>query len=756
MLTKSGAKLLDFGLAKPVSASVTGSALSSSLTPSTPTMTVAAMSVQSSPLTQRGMMVGTFQYLAPEVLHGKEADARSDIFALGAVLYEMITGKHAFAGKSQLSVMTAILEKEPERMAQAPPALEHVVQTCLTKDPAERLQRASEVARELRWVAEGPALVHVKEPTTARTVSRPWVWWGVTALSLACATLFAVLYVEVASKPLQMIRSYIPPPEKASFAFNGDTAGPVVIAPDGSAIGFVADDVDGKHMLWVQELSTNSARVLAGTEGATFPFWSPDGRSLGFFGAGKLKTIDVGGGAVTTLCEALQGRGGSWNRDGTIIFSASFQGPIYKIPESGGAPVPITKVDVSRHDSHRWPAFLPDGKHFLYLAVTHRNLSDPADAIYLGSLDGTEATLVMPSVTAAVFSQGHILFLRGNQLMAQEFDTASRKLLGTAIKIADDVQNDPTTWHGTFDSSKNGTLVHGIGGGAESQVTWFDRSGKPLANVGKPEVNLFNLRLSSGGDRLIAEMLGDAWVYDLARNVKTRLTFSGVQSPVWSPNGDWVAFSGPPPPRDLSAGGTIQRKHSDGSGEVETLLTSQNATPNDWSPDGRFLLYTEGLSGADQNVMALPLSGDRQPIAVTTQRGGVDQSDAAFSPDSRWITYASTESGRSEVYVMPFQHGGGRWQVSTAGGDHSRWNPSGKEIFYMALDRTLMAVPITLGQESVKLGSPQPLFRTSVIAPNTSSFDVSADGKRFVVDSTIQSHNAPVAIIVNWTAVLKK
>ena len=756
MLTKSGAKLLDFGLAKPTMAVVgaVGSSGSGKLTPSTPTMSIAALSSPPAELTQRGMVVGTFQYMAPEVLQGQEADARSDIFALGAMLYEMVSGKRAFAGKSQLSVMTAILEKEPEQMLQAPPALEHVVRTCLAKDPSERLQTALEVARELRWVAEGPRLAQEVEPT--RKTSRQWLWWVVTAVAATSAIFFAALYFAAASRPAQLIRSYIPPPDKASFAFNGDIAGPVVISPDGGAIAFVADDANGKHTLWVRELKADSARPVAGTEGATFPFWSPDGRVLGFFGDGKLKLIDVGGGVATTLCETPQGRGGAWNRDGIIVFSPSYQGPLYKIPAAGGTPVQITKVDVSHHDSHRWPVFVADGKHFLYLAVTHRNQSDPADAIYLGSLDGKEARFVMPAVTNAILNQGQILFLRENHLMAQEFDANKGKLSGSATKIADDVQNDPTTWHASFDVSQSGILVHGTGGGAESQLTWFDRSGKELAKLGSPDVNLFNLRLSPKGDQLASETTSDIWIHDLSRNVRTRLTFNGqIQSPVWSPDGQWVAFAGALTSDQHPT--SIVRKRSDGGGEVEILLKSaRNLTPDDWSPDGKFLLYTDGLTGNDQTVWALPLGGDRKPIPVATRKEGVDQGHAAFSPDSRWVAYSSTESGRSEVYIVPFNRGGGRWQVSSTGGDRPRWSSNGKELFYMALDRTLMAVSVAVSKESIKLGTAQPLFRTSVIAAAFSLYDVSADGKRFVIASTIQSQNAPVALVVNWTAGLKK
>lgn len=753
VLTKSGAKLLDFGLAKPNLAVVASaaSASSSKLTPSTPTLSIAALSKPVAPLTQQGQVLGTLQYMAPEVLRGQEADARSDIFSLGCVLYEMVSGRHAFEGKSQLSVVTAILEKEPESMPSIPAPLEHVVATSLAKDPADRWQTAHDLARELRWVAQSSSAVAQPEITGVKDKKPPvWMAWATAALATACALLFAALYLQLANKPVRVVRAQIAPPQNSTFAFNSDVAGPVVIAPDGSALAFVADSLDGKHMLWVRELSADTARALPSTEGATFPFWSPDGRTLGFFADGKLRTIDIDGGAPAAVCDAPQGRGGAWNKAGTIIFSPGFQGPLYKVAATGGVPVQITKIDSTKHDSHRWPVFLPDSKHFLYLAVTHRRVTDPADAIYLGSLDGAAPRMVMPSLANAVYSRGHVLFLRGNQLMAQEFDAARGVLRGSAGKIADDTQNDPTTWHGTFDASANGVLVYGTGGGAEAQLTWFDRDGKVLGTVGTSEVGLSELRLSPEGDRVVTTAAGDIWVHDLTRNVRTRLTFNGQnQTPVWSPDGNWIAFF------DFTV---LTRKRADGAGEAEKLFDNpHNTTTTDWSPNGKFLLYNEGLSGTGQRVWAFPMSGEPKPILLTPAKEGVDQSDAAFSPDGRWISYSSTESGRNEVYIAPFQHEAGRWQVSTSGGDWSRWSHDGKELIYMALDRSLVAVPVTLGLDRVTLGTPHVLFRTTVMANNLSTFDFSHDGKRVLVASTTsQLQSAPLMLILNWTAELRK
>ena len=747
MLTKSGAKLLDFGLAKPKLEAVAAVASSSSgkLTPSTPTMSVAALSKPAAELTQQGTIVGTFQYMAPEVLQGQEADARSDIFSFGCVLYEMVTGRKAFAGKSQLSVLTAILEKEPEPLAPEATAIQHTIDTCLSKDPEERWQTAREVARELRWLSRRSEVT----PAPAPRMRWRWQWGAVVAISLMALLAGTIFYVARPGKPKQLIRAYIPVPEKVTFSFHSDVAGPVVISPDGSTIAFAADDAEGKHLLWVRELNGNSARVMAGTEGASFPFWSPDSHRVGFFADAKLKIIDLTSGALTAVCDAPQGRGGSWNGDGTIIFSPSFLGGLYKVTAAGGTAVQVTKVDTTKHDSHRWPAFLPDGKHFLFLALNHRMLNDPSDAVYLGSLDGRPPIFVMPSTLNALFNDGWLLFMKGNQLMAQQLDPDRGILLGSGIRIADDVQNDPTTWHGSFDVSANGVLVHGNGGGAEGQLTWFDMTGKKLGTVGRPEVAMFNVSLSPKGDLVATEASTDIWVQDLARNVRSRLTSNGEnQNPIVSPDGEWVAFAGFV---------DLERESADGAGNPEVLLKGSEAVyPNDWSLDGKFLLYTAGLNGNGQVVKALPIDGKRTAVTVTPRKEGSDQSDASFSPDGRWVSYASTESGRPEVYIVPFNRTGRRWQVSTGGGDRSRWSRDGKALFYLALDNTLMMVPVSISTETLQLGTPRPLFRVPVIASNLNAFDVSADGKRFLVAATVEQQSAPLTLVVNWDAELKK
>jgi eukaryotic-like serine/threonine-protein kinase len=382
MLTKSGAKLMDFGLAKPFGMTASASGAAPSFT------AVATMTGLSpaSPLTTAGSIVGTIQYMSPEQIEGKEADARSDIFALGAVLYEMVTGKRAFEGKSQIPVASSILEKDPEPITvvkpASPPAFDHVVKTCLQKDPEGRFQNAHDVTLQLKWIAEdrsSPSAPALAAPTHH---PRERLAWAVAIFIAIVAGVIAGIFVARPSQPARIIRTVISPPEGTSFRLTGDLAGPPELSPDGSSIAFAAAGSDGKVTLWVRPMDKLEARSLGGTDNATFPFWSPDGKSLGFFADGKLKSIDLSGGAPQTICDAPQGRGGSWSRDGTILLTTDTQAPISRVNASGGTPVAITKLDPARHTSHRWPFFLPDGKHFLYVAINHDSAQSEKDSVY--------------------------------------------------------------------------------------------------------------------------------------------------------------------------------------------------------------------------------------------------------------------------------------------------------------------------------------------------------------------------------------
>jgi Tol biopolymer transport system component len=533
-----------------------------------------------------------------------------------------------------------------------------------------------------------------------------------------------------------------------------------VLSRDGKALAFVASDTQGKTTLWVRDLNGLHARSLAGTDGATFPFWSPDGRSLAFFAGGKLKAVPVEGGMPADIWEAPAGRGGTWNAQGTILFSPQFESAIYRVPASGGGPTPVTTLDKTKHDSHRWPYFLPDDRHFLYLAVNRTAGHEPNDAIYFASLDGKENRLLVHAFTNGAYGAGQLLFMRGATLMAQPFDPDTGKLTGEATRIAQDLGEDPSIWRAAFDAARSNILVYATGESLTGQAVWYDRSGKELGVASDKALNLFHVRISPDGQK-VATDFGEAttsvWVYDLKCKVTTRLTFdqeANVDAPVWSPDGRWIAYRG------LQNGhNNIYRKAAGGFGEAELLLESGSVltSPNDWSPDGKSLLFSVGDLAGQGQVWLLPLNGDHKAVPVA-QSGSLSQ-DARFSPDGRWIAYASNQSGRFEVYVIPSDRTSGKWQISSAGGLQPVWRRDGKEIFYLALDNALMSVRITLRKEAVELGAVRQLFRVPKLVGATGNFtayDVAPDGQRFLALETPQSTPPTITVVTNWTAELRK
>jgi len=751
MLTKSGAKLMDFGLAKQ-SGAVPWAASSTELT------------MEQSKLTREGMLLGTFQYMAPEQLEGKEADARTDIFALGEVMYEMATGKPAFSGTSRASLIAAILTTEPPPITQlqplAPPALERTVKKCLSKDPDERWQSASDLASELSWMVEGGSEAGVPLAVTAKGRARERLAWAAAVVGICVALWAGAAYYREAGKPAQVVRAVIPTEEGTSPVISGDLGGPVMLSPDGKSLAFGATDTQGKVTLWVRDLDGLHARSLAGTDGATMPFWSPDGRSLGYFAGGKLKTIPVEGGTPADICDAPAGRGGTWNAQGTILFSPQYESAIYQVPASGGAATPLTTLDKTKHDSHRWPYFLPDGNHFLYLAVNRMVGREPNDAIYFASLDGKENRLLVHAFANAAYGAGRLLFIRGNALMAQPIDPDTGKLTGEATRIAQDIGVDPSIWRAAFDVARSNILVYATGGSLEGQAVWFDSSGKELGIVVDKALNLYHVRISPDGQR-VATDFGDAttslWVYDLRRKIDRRLTLdqeANEDAPVWSPDGRWIVY------HSLENGhNNIYRKPVGGFGERELLLegASVNQVPSDWSPDGRNLLFSIGDLAGQGQVWLLPLNGDHKPVAIA-QNGNVSK-DARFSPDGRWIAYASDASGKFEVYVIPSDRKAGRWQISSAGGLQPVWRRDGKGIFYLALDNALMSAPVSLSTNSVEVGAVRQLFRVPRLVGATGNFnayDVAPDGQRFLALEAPQSTPPIITVVTNWTEELKK
>ncbi len=752
MLTHGGAKLMDFGLAKPLG--IQASSPGSGSAP--PSFTAAATLSGPSPLTPlttAGSIVGTIQYMSPEQIEGKEADARSDIFAFGAVLYEMVSGKRPFSGKSQISLASSILESDPAPISivkpQTPPAFEHVVTTCLQKNPEERYQTAHDIKLEMQWIAADKS-----SPAAAPTAPAPrnlerarWAAALVAAIVLTAAA--AMLFYHPA-QPAYSIRAVIDPPEKTTFNLTGDAAGPPVLSPDGLSIAFATTGADGKTALWVRPTNAVEARELPGTDGATFPFWSPDGRSLGFFAESKLKTVDLEGGSTQIICDVPLGRGGAWGADGVILFSPAPTASLMRVSASGGAPVPITKLDPALHTSHRWPFFLPDGKHFLYIALHHDASKSGNNTLYYASLDGRENRPLFRSQTNAIYADGFLMFGRGDQLMAQPFNPSSGTVSGEPANVAKGVMNDGSTWHMDASASNDGLLVFGSGASGDLELVWMDRSGK-ISTIADKLPDLQSAVLSPQGDRVALQMNAgqtDIWVLDLTRGVRTRVTFGpvGNVSPIWSPDGKWIAYSSA-----QNGHFAICRKPSDGSGAEECLLNvEQQPGLHDWSHDGKYLLYSLPVPGGPfRQILALPLQGERKPSLVV-ERGTAGK----LSPDGHWLAYQSTESGRSEVYAMPFGSGQGKWQVSANGGQQPRWSKDGKELYYMDLTYNLFAVPVTNAGGALQFGAAEKLI-ANWSAPQV-FYDVSPDGKKFLLDRVEQQVSQSVTVVTNFTAGLKK
>jgi serine/threonine protein kinase len=757
MLTSSGAKLLDFGLAKPAA-------------PMASVATLTAAVTQSSPMTEQGAIVGTFQYMSPEQIEGKELDGRSDIFSLGAVLYEMLTGRRAFDGRSQLSVASAILEKEPPPISSikplTPPPLDHAIRRSLAKDPDERWQMARDLALELKWVAEDgtqsgvPALVEVSRRTRER------LGWALAGVLVATSMAGLVAYLRLSSSPLAVIVADLLPPKGSQFAFLVN--GPPALSPDGRAVAFSARDATGKSLLWVRSFDGSPAQPLPGTEDSYGPFWSPDSRRIGFFAHRKLQAIEASGGRATILSDVLTGgSGGTWNREGAIVFSDA-QG-IYRVPASGGSVAPVNLTDTSRFSFFYAPRFLPDGKHFLY------GTGNPggADNTYFASLDGKENRPVLQQGSGHVaYASGFLLYCRGTTLVAQAFDPNRGQVTGTARPIAEQIGQGAL--YSFFDLSQNGVLVYQPSTRAptETRLAWFDRSGKRLAFIGVPAVH-FDVRLSPDARKLASSVgnpKSEMWVDDLGRGVRMRLTFDPETDkgiPVWSPDGNRILFS---TLRGSKVRVGIYEKASNGAGGEELLLPSDRSDretwATDWSRDGRFILFSRGDmandSGAD--IWVLPLVDGRKPSLFVHAASAAY--DAQFSPDGRWVAYTSRESGRAEVYVAPFEakkflHGpvvdsapGGKWQISNEGGSVPRWRGDGKELFYIGPQNTLMAVEIEGKGTSFEIGHGQSLFAAPV-SPFAISYDVTPDGKRFVMSVVPEEENLPLTVMFNWTARLQ-
>jgi serine/threonine protein kinase len=752
MITKSGVKLLDFGLAK-------------AMTPAAPAGSLTALPTQEG-LTQEGTILGTIQYMAPEQLEAKVVDARTDIFAFGATLYEMATGKKAFSGASQASLISAIMTADPAPISSvqpmSPPALDRVVKTCLAKDPEDRWQNAGDVAKELKWIAEGAPQAGLPSPNLARAR----VAWSAFAVAALAALLGGFLLLRQRREPARMFQSSILPPPNTQFS----PPSPMAVSPDGRRIAFVAQPPEGASLLWVRPFDAPSAQPLAGTEGAYFPFWSPDSRFLGFFAAGKLKKIEASGGPAQTLCDAPFGYGGTWNRNGVILFVPSDGDSIRRVADSGGAASPVTRVDDSKGEtSHNWPLFLPDGRHFLYLGFLGRASPGQRElfGVYLGSLDSKDRRLLMHAQanvayapSAAWSSQGHLLFLQDRTLLARPFDAEHLQFTGESFPVAEQVNFFGAVDSAIFSVSENGILAYQPSAGGElSRLLWFDRGGKQLESVGDA-ADYDHPRLSHDGRRVAVVVSdpqtanADIWIYDLSRRVSTRFTLVPAVNlaPIWSPDDSRIVFAS-----NRKGVHDLYQKAASGAGNDELLLSSAVASiPLDWSREGGLIAFRsvdmKPKTGSDIGVFSV---ADRKmtPFLSTPFNEGLSQ----FSADGRWMAYVSDESGRKEVYVQAFPASSGKWQISSGGGSQPRWRRDEKEIFYIAPDKKLMAVEIKAGS-GFEVGVPRVLFNTQIkVTDPFFEYDVSADGERFLVNTVAaEERSKPITVVQNWTAGLKK
>ncbi|HEV2198794.1 MAG TPA: protein kinase [Bryobacteraceae bacterium] len=742
LVTRQGIKLLDFGLAKQAGP----------IRESDSTVTQG--------LTGQGQIVGTLQYMSPEQLQGKDADARSDLFSFGCVLYEMLTGKRAFEGASTASVIAAILEREPAPLNLSPP-LERVIKKSLTKDPEERFQTARDLKTALLWAIEPQPDGFVVQPR-----GRRWIVAVAGALALAGASAWAVTRLAQRAAPIQgALRLEINPPEGGRFVF-GAYAGGIALSPDGKTAAFVAS-VNGTTALWVRPLDGTAARLLPGTEGAAEPFWSPDSKTVAFLAAGKLQRVDLAGGTPLTIC-GLPGQtlGGAWSEEGYIIVGTLSSG-LFRVRAAGGTPSPLTELDTSRNEvSHRWPRVLP-GSRFLYLTQSG---NAEVSGIYASSLAKPAERVQLAIPSAAVYAPGgdgknYLLWLRGDALMAQELDVNARKVLEEPRPVADPVSGDRVTGQINATASANGLLLY-TSTNALTQLKWFDRTGKPLGALGDPaQYEMF--RLSPDGRRVAVSILrqdgADLWLTDVERGVASRFTSRpGVNYyPLWSPDGRNIVFgSGVTAARDLF------RKEVNGAGMEELLKRSNErvTAAMDWSRDGRWVLYLEIAAGTQRDLWAMPVTPDGRPVAGAQPKpylqSAANEWQGRFSPEPnpRWVAYQSDESGRFEVYVSSFPEPRSKTRISTAGGVYPQWGPGGRELFYMSPDNKLMAVSVKLGTDSVEASQPRELFTLPVYDNGLDApYDVAPDGQRFLVRATPQQQaGQPLTLIVNWPAGLKK
>ncbi len=741
-------KVLDFGLAKAFAGEPAAEDPAQS-----PTLSLAA--------TRAGTLLGTAVYMSPEQARGRKLDKRTDIWSFGCVLYEMLTGKRAFSGESVTDVLAAVVGKEPDWAALPADAPVALIRRCLEKDPAQRL----------RDIGDARLLLDVE--LTAKTPRRqegPGFSWrlGALAVILAVATALATLWLRPRTpREERVMHAAIPAPPEVTFHLSSASPGPAAVSPDGTRVVFTGRTKDGRRQLWLRALDTVAARPLPGTDGAQYPFWAPDSRSIGFFADGKLKRIPASGGPALVLAAAADGKGGSWGPSGVILYARDAQTPLYRVPENGGEPAAVTDLSKTEGiNSHRLPHFLPDGRHFLFLGRVVGGIREGySNAVMLGSLDGTQPSLLLRADSHATYASGYLLFVWQRNLMAQPFDLQALRLTGDAQPLAEGVGRLSGAMAGLFTASQDGILMHqaGIVGETQWRIAWFDREGRQVGALGEAAAET-DVELSPDGRRAALSIgdhvtgTTDMWIYDVGRGTRARFTFdpSSEQYPVWSPDGRVMVFAS-----NRSGRFQLYRKAMTGSETEELLLESKMDTiPTGWSPDGRYVTFLQLADRKDVGPWLLDVSastGSRQPVSFLPEPEAGWH--ARFSGDGRWLAYDTQVSGMSasQVYVRPFPGPGRQWQVTQDGGVHPRWRKDGKEIFYQATDGRLMAAPITLQADSVEVGQARPIGSLRLPVQSDPSYDVAPDGQRLLVRVPLQEEaGGALTLVTNWTATLRR
>jgi len=741
MLTKSGAKLMDFGLARAGGAAGSGGGTS---------VTLAALSqspTMSRPLTVAGTILGTFQYMSPEQFEGGDADARADLWALGCVLYEMATGKRAFEAKSQASLITAIMSAEPAPISQvapmSPPALDRLVRACLVKDSADRVQSAHDVKLQLEWIRDAGSQAGVAAPVVARRKSRERVAWALAAVGFAAAaavSLFALRSRPAESELIQASISAAPGTGLAAYwSF-------VALSPDGRSVAYSAFDSTGAG-LWVRPLDSATATQIPDTRDVAFGFfWSDDSRSIGYFSNdGKLRKVAIAGGSPVTLCNAPNGRGGAWNRDGVIVFAPAPEGPLLRVSAGGGDATPVTTLDESRHETaHRFPTFLPDGDHFLFVSLPP---GPNGWETHVGSLKSKSVKKLVAAGSAAVFAEpGYLVFARDGRVMAQRFDTRRLELVGDAVPICNAPAYTELDAEPVASFSRNGRMVVLQSEAARTQLRWLDRTGAQRGVIPLSPAPWQVMQLSPDARRAAVMNGTDIWVVDLERSMPTKFaaTLTNEPSLAWSPDGTRMAFVSKKTGRlEIFVG------NASGAGEPEMIPSNEALfkAVRGWSPDSRILVFGALDAATGWDLWLLPMDGDRKPRPFA--RSEHYEGSARISPDGRWVAYESSESGEQEIYIQSFPEPGHKVRVSREGGFGPRWSRNGRELLYVQ-GPTQMSVPIDSGDD-FRIGEPQPLF---AYPDGTTGGDASADGERFLVSAADDVARRDIRLLLDWTAVL--